>query len=140
MAVPHAPQSPVECGLKPFVAEGLQQVVGGVCLERPNRVLIVRRHEDDLRQARCPRVSREQIDHGKAVEFRHLHVEKHDVHGRAGFEGRHRQVEGRLTALTATDQFDTVVSRQQPSQPFPARLFVVDYHDPSLVHRRATGR
>ena len=59
---------------EPLRAERLQQVVDGVHLERPQRVLVVRGDED-----RPALVAPEQLEHLEAVQLRHLHVEQHQV-------------------------------------------------------------
>src|SRR5215470_12223609 len=71
---------------KAFVTEGLQQVIQRVDGERPDRILIKSRDENDRRQMRG-------VERGqrlKAVELRHLNIEKDQIRlelfdGRDGF-------------------------------------------------------
>ena len=53
------PQRAIERRLKPLVAERLEEVVDGVRVECAQRVLVVRRHEDDLGHRKRRRVAHE---------------------------------------------------------------------------------
>ena len=57
--------------------EGLEQIIDGVYVEGAYCVLVEGCGEDDLRQAVA--VLDQLLEHGEAVEARHLHVEKDDV-------------------------------------------------------------
>ena len=73
----HPPARALQRQLEPRRIDRLQQVVDRVDLERFDRVLIVRGHEDDVR-SRGAAVEHPPRDL-EARESRHLHVEKHQV-------------------------------------------------------------
>ena len=60
---------------EPFRVDRLQQEVHGVHGERPDRVLVVRRDEDDERDL----LRFEFLEHLEPVEHGHLHVEQHEI-------------------------------------------------------------
>ena len=63
--------NPVERAVQPLAPDGLQQVVDGVHIERPHRVLVVRGHEDHHRHA----VRADGVDNLEAVHAWHLDIE-----------------------------------------------------------------
>ena len=120
----------VESGLKALVAEGLQQIVDGMRLERAQRVLVVRGHENDDGQVFRTTLLDQPGNHAKAIELRHLHVEEQHVHRPAGAVRALHDRKRLGAAATAPDQVDTSIGLQQIPQPPPRRLFVVDDEHP----------
>ena len=70
---------PLQCALEAFRAEGFEQVVHGMGVERTHRVLVVCGDEDDHRRLRWF----DQFQHLEAIQLRHLDVEEEQV--RVGF-------------------------------------------------------
>ena len=137
-------QRVVERGLELLVAERLEQVGDRVRVERAQRVLVVRGHEDDFGHRHRRPVAHERGEHAEAVELRHLDVEEHQLHGSAGLRGRAQDIERFGAARAAAGELHPVVARQQPPQPLASRLLVV--HDQraggphaGVVHGRAAG-
>ena len=66
---------PAEGRLKPLTVERFQEVINSMNFKSLDRVVIIRRHKDDRRQALCA----ERLYDTKAVKLRHLYVQKHDI-------------------------------------------------------------
>ena len=104
----------------PLLVERLQQIVDGIHFEGLHGVLIERRGEDDLRHRHF--AVEQLLDHAKAVEPRHLHIEKDEV-GRQVFD----QVDGLNAILALRDHVDVDLFQQKCE--FVARqLLVIDNH------------
>ena len=127
MAGPDVPQRTVQRRLEPLVAERFEQIVDRVRVKGAQRVLVVGGDEDHLGH----RHRRRRVDQGRenaeAVQLRHLHVEKHQLHGIPGPSAGADGIERLGPAAGAGRQFHPVVARQQAAQALAARLFVV--HD-----------
>ena len=109
---------------KPFVVNGLQQVIQRVRLKRPERELVVGGHEYRRRHV----AGREMPQHLEAIHPGHLHVEEHQV--RAMLTNR-LQCFAPVPALRT--HFDIVVGRKPNLEAAPGQLFVIN--DQALEHR-----
>ena len=63
----------------PSPVKGLKQIIDGVHVESTHRILIKGSGEDDLRHGVRVVALQQLLQHGKAVEARHLHVQKHYI-------------------------------------------------------------
>jgi hypothetical protein len=77
------PSRPFERLLETLLIERLEQVVERVHLKGAHRVMIIGRHEDDVRHP----FGNERADHGEAVQLRHLHIEKDQIAGSVAERG-----------------------------------------------------
>src|SRR5580692_1522895 len=66
---------PLERELKAFFGYRFEEIVDRCDFECPDRILVVRSHEDDRRHA----LYSNGMDHGKAIGPRHLHVKKYEI-------------------------------------------------------------
>ena len=134
------PASPAEIGApacalyRHFQArriDRLQEVVDGVHLERLDRMLIVRRHEDDMR---IGATIDEPACHFESGQAGHLHVQKHDV-GVKTIDGRQRfeAVAGFADHLHAAD------AAEQIPQLIACQLLVVHQYG-AKIHRQLWPR
>ena len=105
-----------------LLGDGLEQIVDGVHLERLHRELIVRGHEDD--EGKLPLGFLHGVEHLEAVDFRHLHVEDHDVRARLANRG-----DGARAAQRFAHDLDVRVLREERAKPGERRRLVVDRHD-----------
>ncbi len=126
------PQRAVERGLKPLIAERLEEISDCLRLERAQRVLVMGGHEYDFRHHHVWRIAHEGGKHAEAVELRHLDVEEHQLHGSAVAGAGADGLERFGAAGAASHQLHAVVARQQPAQPLATWFLVI--HD-----QRANG-
>ena len=101
-----------------FLVERLQQVVDGVDFKSLHRILVERGGKDDLRHRHF--AVEQLLDHPKAVESRHLHIEEDEV-GRQFLN----QVDGLDAVLALRDHID-VDFFQQVGEFVACQLFVID--------------
>ena len=118
--------------LELFVAERLEQVGGRVRVERAQRVFVVRVTKTTSGIG-TGGLSRTSAENAEAIELRHLDVQEHQLHGRAGLRGSAQNIERFGAARAGAGELHPVVARQQPPQALASRLLVV--HD-----QRARGR
>jgi len=109
--------------------KGLQQIIDGIHVKGAHGVLIVGRRKNELRQcflfvaARSGHASfiDEALNHRKAVEARHLHIEKDQI--RVLFLD---QIDGLDAIRPLPDNLDVAHRIEQILQLFARQLFVVD--------------
>jgi hypothetical protein len=100
-----------------FAVEGLEQVVERVDFKRLNGVMVEGRDEDDERQV----IRLERVEHGEAVNLRHLHVEQHEI----GAQVLHRR--DRLRAVRAfADDLYLRVARNHRANLVARQRFIVN--------------
>jgi hypothetical protein len=61
--------------LKALLGYRFEEIIDRCDFERPERILVVRGHEDNRRHALCSNG----MDHRKAIGPRHLHVKKYEI-------------------------------------------------------------
>ena len=113
---------------KALARDWLEQVVHRVHLERADRVLVVRRGEDDGRK----RIDLERLDELEPCHAGHLHVDEQGV-----WYGRFDACERRRTIAERTRDFDTGMHLEQLDQSLARERLVVDHHhsnDSSVAH------
>ena len=120
---PYAPERDAE----PIFVEGLQQVVDGVDVERPNRVLVVRGHEHDDREL----FALERIEHAEAVELRHLHVEKHEVGPLSP-----NDIDGLGSVARLTHEREALRRVDERAEPAPDEWLVIGDDNAHVSHQR----
>ena len=102
---------------EPRRIDGLQQIIDRVHFERFDGVLIVRRHEDDVRR-------RLRVDHAprdfESRQAGHLDVEKHDV----GLQPGDRR-DGFDAVAGLTDDLDAADLAEQEAQLVARQLLIV---------------
>ena len=114
---------------KAILRDRLEQIVDRGDLERPDRILVVRGHEDHRWHPLCSNG----LDDRKAVGSRHLHVEEHQVRLLLANEG------DRLSSVSRfRDGFDLRLTAEQPLQPLARERLVVHDENPQS-HRPSSG-
>ena len=63
----------------PGTVKGLEQVIDGVDVEGAHRILVESSGKNDLRHALGVVPLQQLLEHGKAVQARHLHIQKHHI-------------------------------------------------------------
>ena len=122
--------------LEARLIERLEQEVERVDLERANRVSVVRRDEDDRRQARRIEI----LDDLEAVHARHLHVEEDEV----GLRALDR-LDGARSVGADGDDLDVGLHLEERLDAVASKLFVVHDHGANLCrfggsHQSAAAR
>jgi hypothetical protein len=120
-----APAGALHRQLEPRLLDRLEQVIDGVHLERLDSVLIVRRHENDVRPVLRVEHPPRHFESGQAG---HLHVQKDDV----GLQPVDRRKRFDAVAGLA-DYLDAPELLEQVPELVPRQLFVVD-HDRAQIH------
>ena len=110
--------SAVERRDEPSAVDGLEEVIERVDFEGVERVLVVRRDEDDVRYA----FDADGLDHRESVHSWHSDVEIHEV-GRVAKDRRH----GFSPVATLADDFDVPLRIQPHADALARKRFVV--HD-----------
>ena len=99
----------------------LQQVIDGVDVERTHRILVERGGEDDLGHAVGIDSLQQLLEHGEAVQARHLHIQKHYIR-----MVRMNQMD-RLDAILALgDDLDSSRRVEKVFELFAREPFIVD--------------
>src|SRR5258708_33675131 len=99
----------------------LEQVVDGVHVEGTHGILIKRRSKNDLRHAIGVVLLEQLLEHGKAVQSRHLNIQKDYVRMMSA-----NQVD-RLDAILALgDDLNSSLGVQQVFELFARKPFIVD--------------
>ena len=68
----------LKCLSQPLASKWFEQIVNSIDLERANRILIVRRRENNLRHTHLS-IRRERRDNIKPVHIRHVYIQKNQV-------------------------------------------------------------
>jgi hypothetical protein len=96
----------------------------------PHGMLVERGHEHDRRHA----VSSDRLDHGKAIDLGHLHIEEDEI-GRERANGGDR----RRPIPALSDDLDARLVPEQPQDPATGDRFIIDDHDTNAHGERRQG-
>src|SRR5437899_7016072 len=118
-------QRVLQGGFKSLTIKGFEQVVHGMHFKSPQRKFVVRGHEHDDRH----RIGTDRLENFKAVQLRHLDVEKDQVR----FLLLNRP-NGLASVRAFTHQLNLRPVRQQLPEPAAPELLVIDndrarFHD-----------
>ena len=135
MAGADLPQRAVERGLKPLVAERLEEIADRLCLERAQRVLVVGGHEDDFRHRHVGE-SRTSAESTPKPSSSGIWTSRNISCTGAPSPALVRMVS---SASAPPAQHPTsshpVVARQQPAQPLATWLLVIHDQRANGLHR-----
>ena len=109
----------------------LEQVIDGVHVERTHRILVEGGGEDDLRHAVGVDPLQQLFEHGKAVQSRHLNIQKYYV-----WMVGANQVDRFDAILALGDDFDPSGRVQKVFELFAREPFIVDDQS-GHCHRKA---
>jgi hypothetical protein len=110
-----------------------------VRIERAQRIFVVGGGQHDDRH-RIERQRVERFEHREAAHLRHLHVEEHDVDGRARSRGRFHRAQRGFSAGARAHHLHRRLPLQQLHQPRPRGLLIVhDQHAIAAGHDVSTA-
>src|SRR3984957_14473901 len=105
----------------PGTIKGLEQVVDGVDVKSAHCILIESGGKNDLRHAVSVFALEQLLEHGEAIQARHLHIEKYHV----GMV-RTNEVDGLNAILPLGDDLDSAHRIQEVFELFARKPFIVD--------------
>ncbi len=105
----------------PGTIKGLEQVIDGVDVEGAHRILVEGGGKDDLRHAVGVVPLQQLLEHGKAVQAGHLHVQKHHIRMVSA-----NQMDGLDAVLALGDDLDSSRGVQKVFELFAREPFIVD--------------